>query len=213
MFALPDTWNGGYFELMLELGGLADEQARQAVITLWQHPTLEGCYLERDVEPAQQQRLTPDTANTPWGSLYGIATLPNGKQVACWQWCMGEEEITDVLCLGVPMGGLAQAYPVGAYPFDDGLPVDWREELSTWLRDIGETIYATVPFRLGVIGWEAGGNYSSEMLSAAGIPEERWDGLLWPQGQSVLWYPPTAGAPMTIHPPRKRRWWHAWTKK
>jgi hypothetical protein len=196
IFTVGDTWSGGSFELALELPQQSDEQLRRMARILWSHPSLKGSYLRNDVEPWQQEQVDP--ALYFESCLYGTARLPNGKVVACSTNPVREPEGTDWLYFGIPMGALSQAYPVGAFPFDDGLPLDWRDPMHDWLRSVGEWVYTSVPFRLGLIGWDAGSELLASVIEAHGIPATRYDGILWPEGQQLSWYPPTEGAPMTV---------------
>jgi hypothetical protein len=198
LFTQPDTWTGGAYELALELGDTSNDRLRAALFALWTQPTLDGCYLELSAEPWEQQRIapTPDLALDGW--LCGVAQLPNGVHVACRSCTVRETDGADWLYFGVPMGALGRAYPVGAYPFDDGLPLDWREPMNEWLRHVGEQIFLSVPFRLGLVGWVVGGEIDSTTVRATGVPLERYEGYLWPQGQELLWYPPSTGSSMKI---------------
>lgn len=54
---------------------------------LWRQEGLEGCYLTNKVRPSRQQKFDPiDVQHVvleSGGSVYGIATLPNGERVGC----------------------------------------------------------------------------------------------------------------------------------
>jgi hypothetical protein len=199
-FTLPNAWLGGYFELSIELGSRSDERLHRALNSLWSHPTLDGCYERHKVEPWNQRRLdSPDPDGMLKHKLFGIAQLPNGKPVACASHIVvGGNSSPDLLHFGVPMGALGYSYPVGAYPFDDGLQLDWRAPINEWLRQIGESIFVSIKFRLGLVGHEVGGLAFAEDIAKNGIPDERWEGYLWPESGNLSWYPPNMGAPMTL---------------
>jgi len=59
IFAYPDAWSGGYYELAMELGSRSDERLRSALATLWAYGGLDGCYLDSTLEPWQQRRVQP----------------------------------------------------------------------------------------------------------------------------------------------------------
>ena len=148
MFTEPDTWNGGFFELALELGPRNDQRLRDAVSVLWKHPTLAGCYLDRDKEPGQQKRLEPASQALEC-NLYGVAMTPAGKEVACRSLPIRFDDGIDWLYLVVPLGSLGTADPVGAYPFDDGeTSMDWIIPVSEWFRGFGDLRFSSVAFRL-----------------------------------------------------------------
>src|SRR5580765_7303716 len=103
-----EAWSGGFYELAMEFGPCADQRLDEAVKAVWSVPGLEGCYLRPDVEPAEQQRIGPSLAAfESCGHLRGLATLPNGKQVACGMSPpIREEEGPIWIVLYVPMGAL-----------------------------------------------------------------------------------------------------------
>ena len=67
---------------------------------------MNGCYVAHDVEPSQQPRLSPrlDTR------LLGVATLPDGEQVACGTFIVPEDDGPDWIGLYLPVGALASVY-------------------------------------------------------------------------------------------------------
>ena len=198
LFTPDEAWAGGSYELAIELGEPDDEVLLRVLKVLWQYPDLTGCYLRMDVEPEDQSRLDPSSADLPnfpalplQGCLRGIAALPNGVKVASGSDVAREEGGADWLFFGVPMGSLATAYPVGAYPFDDGGVHTWCGEIDGWLAKIGRSLFERVPFRLGVTGWDACSDIIAAEVKRDGIPEERWVGFLWPEERRLTWYPPT----------------------
>jgi len=195
------AWHGADFELSIEFANHSNTRLQKALVTLWSHPTLDGCYKRRKIDPWKQPRLDPaDSDNLQKGELLGVATLPNGRQAACRSnVVIGNEEVADLLYFGVPMASLGYSYPVGAYPIDDGAPLDWRESINEWLRDIGEVIYANVKYRLGLVGHDVGGLLEADEFEVDGIPDQRWEGYLWPEGEELMWFPPNMGAPMTFN--------------
>jgi hypothetical protein len=100
------------------------------------------------------------------------------------------------------MGSLRRVLPVGAFPFDDGGDLAWRAALDDWLRLVAEHLFASVRFRLGLVGWtEPDLDGDSEGVTEHGIPDERWVGYLVPSGSGLTWYPPNQGAPLQIERP------------
>jgi uncharacterized RDD family membrane protein YckC len=206
IFTKGDSWDGGFFELRM----IYDPEAlsastllRSAWITLWSHSALEGCVSDRFPEPALQTRVTPQAAaphqRQPW---YGVATLPIGMRVGCMALMIESAGPNDPseIHFGVPMGALAGAYPVGAYPIADGLPLAWRSEVSAWLADIAETVFAQAPFRFGMIEHEATLD-GVTTTAVRGVPGMRWEGYLWPEEGRLRWYPPIEGAALHIGRP------------
>lgn len=184
-FTRSGAWDGGYFEFEIELD--SDSHVRRGIVALWEHPDLTGCYAERDIEPEDQARLSPNEIDIDLG-YYGIAQLPNGTLHPCIATSVG-----GCISLGLPMGSLAQAYPVGGYPFGDGQFLQWRTEVERWLRDVAREVFNTVPFELAVFGWECTG-VRIEKDFEGGLPSDRrWFGYLVRERDSVKWFPATMG--------------------
>ena len=149
---------------------------------------MNGCYVAHDVEPSQQPRLSPrlDTR------LLGVATLPDGEQVACGTFIVPEDDGPDWIGLYLPVDALASVYDVGDFPFVDGqLSRAWREPLDDWLRQIAAAVFVAVPFSLALIGYEVSGMAYADEIRSTGVPYERWVGFLWGDAEDLTWYPPT----------------------
>ncbi len=195
LFTRPDAWSGGSYELALEYERLSDKRLRAVISRLWDHSTLLGCYLDLNAEPDQQPRVSPAEVE-PWQCLRGVAALPNGERASCSSIVVREEEATWIY-FGVPLGSLGSAYPVGAFPFADGTPLDWRAELDGWLLDMARFIFAEQPFRLGLVGWVDPLDTTAADLASTGVPEQRWEGYVVPVDDTLEWYPANQGAPFT----------------
>jgi hypothetical protein len=191
IFTPSDIWNGGFYELALELGGRSDERLQAALRRVWSFPLLEGCYLYTELEPSKQPRIEVPSVLEETGQLHGIALLPNGKRVACGTFIVCEEEGPDWLGFYVPMGALSRTYDAGGYPFDveRRSHKKWQQELDSWLADLGVYVFQAVPYRLGLIGCEVSGNAYSVNIEKRGIPDDRYIGYLWPEGDEVKYFP------------------------
>jgi len=189
-FTAKDTWLGGFYELAMQYGPRADEALNAGLQAIWKRPDLEGCYLLADVEPQHQQRVRPSSATLlSEGHLHGIATLPNGCQIACGTCMVREDGGDDWLDFYLPAGALQDAYPVGAYPFEESATSrEWREPLENWLAGIGRSVFGEAPFRLGLVGFEVSGLERAEHLSTSGIPAVRGIGYLVPSAGRLEWY-------------------------
>ena len=190
IFTAPGTWDGGLYELCLELPERGNEVIARALATIWQVPALTGCYLTRDVGPEAQAQISP------WelpheGHVYGVARSPSGQSCACGTYVsdFGSDGLWAVLYL--PFGSLTTIYFLGGYPFGE---TDPRIESSllavnAWLKDIAEVIYQDFRFRFGVIGFET--NFEELRREAlTGVPKTRSDGLLIGGEAGLQWYPP-----------------------
>lgn len=116
-FTAPETWKGGFFELFVQPRTNTSDELCSLLKVLWSFPSLDGCYADRDCEPSSQTRVLP-CANNVDGYLYGLATLPNGKMMACVSYAshgIGAEGMAPSYRVGfyLPLGALSTAYSVG----------------------------------------------------------------------------------------------------
>jgi len=194
-FTKPDTWNGGFYVLAIEINPPSDSHLISVLRSIWQQPKLQGCYLDRKEDPPNQGRINPEvlTLETPslQTHLYGIATLPNGCRVACGTCFIREIDGSDWLVFYLPMGALAQGYNVGGYPFGphDDSHKEWQEPIDDWLACIGKSVYEIQSFSLGLMGYEVSGETYANEISVEGIPQKRAFGYLWPSGSELEYYP------------------------
>jgi hypothetical protein len=186
-----EMWGGGFYELALEYGHSSKASLAEALQALWTRPDLQGCYLHADEDPSRQPRVAPDLGVLESGEhLRGVATLPNGIQVACGTYLVREQAGEAWIGLYLPMGALATAYNVGGFPFDQSdSSQDWRQPLEEWLAQIGQGVYLKSPFLAGLVGFEVSGAVSAEELSISGVPAKRCLGYLFPSAYKLTWYP------------------------
>lgn len=187
LFTAAHTWSGGFYQLAIELGPRSDERLQAALETIWRYSGLDGPYGNRNVEPSHQPRILP-TLET---GLVGIATLPQGQRVACGTFTVREDDGPDWIGFYLPIGVLHTAYDVGAYPFGDGeTSRSWRAPLDEWLVRMAAAVFAAVRFPLALVGHEVSGTTYAEEIQSTGVPEERWIGCLWREGERLVWHPP-----------------------
>jgi hypothetical protein len=191
--AIEDNWAGGFYELAIELGPHSETRLETALRVVWQDARLHGCYVRRDIDPVDQQRVEPSLPSLErYGRLLGVATVPNGRTVACGTVAIREEGGSDWLDFYLPMTALSTVYDVGAFPFEDGKDsTGWREPLDAWLAELAQAVFAVAPFSLALVGHEASGRSYAAEIATSGVPAERWDGYLWQEGGKLCWYPPT----------------------
>lgn len=201
LFTRPDAWTGGSYELAVDLGPVDDARLEKALVTIWAHADVDGCYLELDREPAEQARVRPSRDRDLQACLRGIARPGTLAPVACSTVVVREDGGSDWLYFGLSLGSLGAVLPVDPFPFDDGRDLAWRSTVDGWLRQLGEHLFSTVRFRVGLVGWTDGLDDGTDDLLERGVPEERWVGYLVPNGDSLTWYPPNQGAPMRASHP------------
>ncbi len=186
-FTQTDAWTGGFYELALELGERDDSRLFNTLQTIWKHNSLDGCYLDSRKEPHEQPKVLPPEITDSGMHLYGLARLPNSRQVPCGTVVIRETDGSDWLDFYLPMGGLGQAYDVGGYPFDVEIrsPDHWQKPIDDFLAELGKVIFTTVPFALGLIGHEVSSLAYAHELARDGIPAKRDIGYLWPVDGSL----------------------------
>jgi len=196
LFTLPDAWSGGSYELALLVGPPSDARLRAVLDAIWSFADVDGCYERNDVEPDDQPRRAPvEPGRDILAALRGRARLPPGVVVPASTIPVREDGGNDWLYFGLPMGSLGRAYPVGAFPWDDGTSLDWRYELDAWLRALATHVFARQPFQLALVGF-TDGEQEPERVLQDGVPERRWVGYITPDAGVLRWYPPTEGAPI-----------------
>jgi hypothetical protein len=192
-FTDPNAWLGGYYELAIELGPRSDERLLAALTAVWSDPDFDGVYLDRDAEPRQQTRNAVTAESLRVDRLQGLVRSPNGVTIACGTCLIREDDGPDWLVLYLPIGALATAYDVGGYPFEPSAETSrpWREILDAWLAGIGVAVYNRVQYRLALVGFEVAGEAYADELMRSGIPKQRNMGYLWPDADTVTFYPCT----------------------
>ena len=203
--AHPEAWTGGGYEVQIEMPRLGVTARRALLRCLWRHAALDGPYLRAGSAAVGAPPPTWTRADlkrlSPPGLLYGRATLAGGAQTTCSAYLWSDDTATW-LTVGLPLGGLAAlaGLPVGAFPFDDGLPLDWRADLDAWLCDVARWVHAAHPVRLALVGWTDGhDDVTAAGVAADGVPDERWVGFLVPGADGTLdWHGPNQGSPVRL---------------
>jgi hypothetical protein len=215
LFAADDWyWNGGFYELDIQLGPQSEERVQRALEALWANPRLEGPYLDRDREPADQKVVDPRGGISE--VLSGIAALPDGAGVLCSSIVVLLDDGYE-LSLCIPVNALAVAWPqIGDFPFVGGrsspadggsearrplraprVPEDddraWQEPLEEWLAGFGRAVFDAVPFPVALIGFEGGLlSDDEERRLVEEMPEKRSVGVLRQEQDQLAWYPATS---------------------
>ncbi len=174
----------------------------EVLLNLWAIPVLNGCFLRIDTEPDKQEKYSPGEIDHQ-GHMYGVASLPNGKRSCCGSYWADFENNGCWLSLYIPIGSLASAYDMGAYPFQANEPgtSNWIVEINNWFVNIAKKIHPIAKFEIGIIGFEVD-FFDVEKILATGIPSERWVGFLVVKNNQLEWFPPTRyDAPYSISKP------------
>jgi hypothetical protein len=196
LFTAPEAWSGSSHGLSIVLGQASDASLALARETLWTFPDLQGCWLRTNVEPARQERVTARGTRLR-KELLGIARIPGAEAVPCSTAVRREEDGGGWLHFHLPFGSLESVLPMGAYPFDDGGDLAWRDALDGWLCRLAEHVHRTVPFELGLVGClDDQPDVIPERSGEA--PDKRWIGYLVAGPGGLAWHPPNQGAPFSL---------------
>lgn len=200
LFTDDDVWNGGFYELALEYERGPSPGLVDGLAAVWNADAVVGCYLNPRRDPHHQPRAAFEPSLPFEGHLYGVATLPPGKRVACGTCCVREDRGTDWLIFYCPMGSLERVYPVGGFPFGDDDHDSWRAELEGWLTNIAHQVFAAAPFRLGLIGFETSGELHAVDVLQHGVPAQRHCAVLVPTPGGLVLHPRPPSAPLIRAP-------------
>ncbi len=195
LFTAGEAWLGGFYEVAFEICPRSDERLQAALAAVWAHPDIDGCYLDRNREPADQPRVSPEGLGSGT-HLLGIARLLSGAPCACGTCLIREDDGSDWLVFYLPMGSLVTCYPeAGGFPFpsDKDWPGPWRTDVEDWLANVGRWVARSASFDLGLIGFEVSGDAYAAQIDGQGVPATRYIGYLWPSGRAVAYYPRTEG--------------------
>jgi hypothetical protein len=195
LFTTPDAWAGGHFELAMALPDASDTVAAHALQALWATPQLDGSFARNDVEPHAQGHVAFDDLLQN-DHLYGIATLAEGARCPCGSRTSYFEGEDRWLVLYLPLGALAEIFPLGGYPFghDSAQLHAALRALHDWLRMLAVQLYEQIAFTIAVTGFESF-FHEAKAQALHAIPAERWEGLLVPKGDQLRWYAPTRFGP------------------
>lgn len=176
-FQADENWRGSFYELSLELGPAGDDAAAgRAIESLWSYPLLEGPWNDRsEFSSIPGSIVLSGEASAVYGCLLG----PADADLGCVMWLIRVAGESDFLDLAIPTAMLERVYRV-AYPLDyETNP--WLRGLDDVLVGVATTVFASVPFQLGLLGEEAGGVTTARELSASDcerggvlVPEATW---------------------------------------
>lgn len=177
-----DPWEGGDYELYIEIVPTSGEGLVRALETIWSTPGM---------QPSDSgQAFSAES----W--IRGLVTLPDGVRVVCETFAQHLESGVDFLSLAIPMGALGSAYPrVGGFPFGSEDSRSWREPLDLWFAEVARKVFSRVPFQLGLIGFDVSSEDLTRDVGHRGIPTDRWDAYLWCIDGSLRFFPATIWDP------------------
>lgn len=162
-----DAWNGGFYELAIQLGERDDARLQAAITVLARAAGITGPW-HVQWQPAGVQRVSWSVADLEDGHLCGQVQLPSGQQVICAMVGIGLDHDWGWLALCIPLEALSRGDArIGAYPFedDDGASLSWRRPIDDWFAHLAEEVRQETGFLCAGIGFEVDGWVREETLS------------------------------------------------
>jgi hypothetical protein len=172
-FTDSSAWSSGYYGIDIGYPPGDVASARRAFVACWHRRDVEGCYLARNVEPSEQQRIAAEDIDIQkhW-EVFGVARRGDGIEIPCGSFIIVEPgaELTDLLThvmFYVSLGSLQEIDPslsslqeIHPSPRSRGpapLSPEAQETLRRWDRwfaDIGHSVWRGAPFLGAVVGHE-----------------------------------------------------------
>lgn len=133
VFLHPDSWSGGTFDALMFFGPTSLDRTIDIANWMWSYDQLDGPYRQRYIPIAQQSKVSPNFTEDGCEQLVGHYRHQDGQcSPFVHTTIRGDEGLW--IYAGIPMGGFPPNWKVGAYPFDDGKPIDWMLILINDLR-------------------------------------------------------------------------------
>jgi hypothetical protein len=151
------NWSGGFYQLGIELTHSHDDvRLRAALEAIWSCSSLVGPWLER--ESIGTPTVRPDLPQLPidpdygMSRLYGVLSVTGGSSLGCLVSTTRVQDGPDWIYVSIPMGMLEAAFRV-QYPLSIASN-RWLPQVQRALVVIAYTVFAVVPFDLGIVGFE-----------------------------------------------------------
>ena len=152
LFQNPDAWSGGTFDALMYFGPTPLERTVEIANHIWRYPQLNGPFRDRHQLPAQQPKAKPNFTEDGCEPLVGEYRHQDHTISSFVQTTIRDDDGLWIYA-GIPMGGISASWDVGAYPFDDGRPVDWVIDLTNELQLFTRFVRGKYPVRAIAYGW------------------------------------------------------------
>ncbi len=197
LFTGKDSWNGGYFNLLLSFKTLSNKEFKNVINYMWKMPCFNGPFGYDNLEPINQKKIKikiPDKIDK--GIInYGTVKLSNNKIAPCkfYAYFIDDENKMDCFInISIPFGALEELkiFPIGSYPFGNKINhKKWIEELSNFMFKISKIIFDFYKFKKGLMGLIIGDDYNFLSENNYQIPKDRWLSYLINKNGKLKYYP------------------------
>ena len=151
-FQNPDSWSGGTFDALMYFGPASITETLRISETIWRYARLNGPYRERHLLPSQQEKVTPDYTDDGCEQLVGEFHHQNNAVSPFVHTTIRDDDGLWIYC-GIPMAGFPPDLDVGAYPFDDGKPVEWVIDFTNQLQTFTDYVRIHHSMLAAAFGW------------------------------------------------------------
>jgi hypothetical protein len=189
-----ENWDGGFYELGLELGPRDDARMDAALETLWRLAAVDGCSAVIGNAGFRHREVPLTVSSLEDHHLHGVVRLPSGKRIVCGAIALRDLDGRDWLDFFLPLGALGRVDArVGGFPFGSdggGASLEWRRPIDEWFVSLASQLMQRLPFALALIGFESCGDLTVAELAERGVSAERPFGIFLP-GAALEYLPAT----------------------
>jgi hypothetical protein len=149
-FLNPDSWHGGTFDALMFLGLTSLEETTDIANWIWAYDRLDGPYQQQNV--FGRSKVAPNFTDDCCEQLVGVYRHRDGLCSPFVHTTIRDDAGLWIYA-GIPMGGFPASWDVGAYPCDDGKPLDWMLPFIDDLRLLTAHVRQRFPIRVASYGW------------------------------------------------------------
>jgi hypothetical protein len=186
-----DSWSGGTFDALMFFGPTSLNRTADIANWMWTYDRLDGPYRERYIPISQQPKVSPNFTDDGCEQLVGQYRHQDGlRSPFVHTTIRGDDGLW--IYAGIPMGGFPANWDVGAYPFEDGKPVDWMLTLIDDLRLITSHVRRRFSILAASYGW-----FDVSILDTIDdalkgkIADDRWHPIELKTDAGIKYYPIT----------------------
>ena len=197
LFTKDGAWYGGNIGIHLHCSVQSRRKARRLFSALWSLPEVRGCFLNNELEPEDQKRVSPSHVRIN-RNCYGYVDFQEGKKVCCYGMLIDYGKGDYWASMWFPIGSINSIYDTQGYPFGnkEAFSSEWLMEFTEHLKNFAYAVYQIQIFDFGAIGYEVNELSIYQNIKPHSIPDNRLDGYLITEDGKLIWYPPTSYEPL-----------------